>query len=38
MKNLSCVMENFIHNMPRKEMTLCTERGEEKRFIDISGN
>jgi len=32
------VMENFIHNTLSKEMTLCTERREEKRLIDINGN
>jgi len=35
---LSGVMEGFIHNMPAKEMTLITERGEEKLFTDTNEN
>jgi len=32
------VMEGFIHNMLAKEMTLITEREEEKLFTDTNEN
>jgi len=31
-------MECFIHNMPAKEMTLITEREDEKLFTDTNEN
>ena len=31
-------MENSIHNMQNREMTLYTERKEEKCLVDINGN